>query len=401
MNTPESMTDVAIIGGGPAGATAAALLAPHVRVVVLERERFPRFHIGESLLPAALPVFAELGFDAAQAGHQFKAGARFHDEVTGRREEYMFADGLGGFPDHAFQVERSIFDAQLLAIARERGAEVRHGVTIRAVEFLPGGVRVHSEGESIRARYLVDASGHRALLARQLRALVPLRDFGRAAVFGHHDNLGDDALAFIGSQGNVEVLRVEEGWAWAIPLQGRRLSVGVVTTQGPIEPSLLARTIERSPLLRRLTAGTSSTSPTLVGDYSYRNERSFGAHYCCVGDAACFLDPVFSSGVSLALQHARAMVEVLQPALADGREGEPDLMMSTMATMSAAYRCFSALIYRFYHSAMLDNLFLGTDPDPRMRAGLISMLAGDVWRDDNPFQELVLASVRRPVPDAR
>ena len=178
--------DVIVIGAGPTGSTTAGLLAQAgVRVLVLEREVFPRFHVGESLLPADLAIFARLGVSPAKAGFLYKGGAEFFDEAIGCRASYLFADGLPGTPDHAFQVERSKFDHWLAENARHLGADVRYGVRAQAVETDETCVRVRTAGETFTARYLVDATGLDALIARRDRAAQPIVDFGLAATFTH------------------------------------------------------------------------------------------------------------------------------------------------------------------------------------------------------------------------
>ena len=167
--------DVIVAGAGPAGSTAAHLLvkAGH-RVLVLESERFPRFHIGESLLPVDLAVFARLGYEPAGCGHQHKRGACFLDEATGRCATFEFAQGLAGTPDHAFQVERAAFDWELAQLAEAAGVELRYGCRVSSVEFAADGVTVHVGPASLRARFFVDATGQKLLLGRQFASVEPI-----------------------------------------------------------------------------------------------------------------------------------------------------------------------------------------------------------------------------------
>jgi flavin-dependent dehydrogenase len=385
--------DVIVVGGGPAGAACANLLATagH-QVVVLEAASFPRFSLGESLLPSALPLLHRLGFDLGEHGYLRKDGAEFFDEALGEYELYDFADALPGGPRFAYQVERAPFDHALLTLARSAGATVCEGVRITRVALGEAGVTAKSDDGTWRGRYLVDATGRGCILGRSLRSIEPLHALGRACVFAHFRDLAAPAWAELSSTGNVKVLRVPDGWLWAIPLAGERLSVGLVTTRGKLEPALLHQAIAASPLLRRLTATASRTPVGLTGDWSYRNQRSFGPRWATIGDAAGFLDPVFSSGVALALEAGSHLADRLDSALEQGEEAQADLMEPLAAHMRHGYRCFHTLIYRFYQKAMFDNLLLAGDPDPEMRAGLITMLAGDVWRDDNRFQNLVMNS---------
>ncbi|MCG8588801.1 MAG: FAD-dependent oxidoreductase [Proteobacteria bacterium] len=386
--------DVIVVGGGPAGSTAAALLAEAGHdVLLLERERFPRFHVGESLLPIDIPLLERLGVRLAEGPYRYKRGADFLDEQTGDFARYNFADGLDGTPDHAFQVERSLFDAALLDAARTRGADVRMAEPVRSVAVAPEVVRVESAGGVHEARYLVDASGQSALLAKQWGGVAPIPEFGRAAAFRHYRGVAPQVADELGREGNIQVLMLPDGWAWVIPLHGDTVSIGVVRRRA-LRPEELDREVADSPHLSRITAGARPGDAHRISNFSYRNTEPSGARYCCVGDAACFLDPVFSSGVALAMLGAETAVGLLSPALAARSEDEPSLMKPWRGHMDVIYRSFSALIHRFYHTRMIDNLFFAERPDPAIRRGLITVLSGDVWRDDNPFQQLLERSRR-------
>jgi len=180
-----------------------------------------------------------------------------------------------------------------------------------------------------------------------------------------------------------------------IPLAGRRLSVGAVMRSGVVDEELALRQIAASPLLRRLTAGAQQGLRQRVADYSYACTDTHGPRRAAIGDAAGFLDPVFSSGVTIALTSAANLVDRLLPALAEGREADAELMAPLSRESAVAYRSFHMIAHRFYNSRLLDNVFFAGDPDPELRAGLISILAGDVWREDNRFQKMMLAATRR------
>lgn len=386
--------DVVIVGGGPAGSTAASLLAAQgADVLVLERDAFPRFRIGESLLPIDLPIFERLGFRPTTDEYVRKAGAIFHDDTNGNRTTFRFAEGLPGTPDHAWQVERAVFDDTLLRLASGAGARVEHGVHVEHVDLEhPDRVRLDTSAGPIEARYLLDATGPRALTGKQKQAIDPIRGFGIAAVFAHWAPIADDIFEelTVAREGHIGVLIEEFGWGWVIPLAGKRLSVGFVTKNKDVGPDLYWKTVEQSSYVKPLVRGATPSEPRMVGNFSFINRLPSGARYHCIGDAAAFLDPVFSSGVSLGMLGAELAADLLGPALAAGEEGDPDLMTGTQARMKHAYESFGSLIHRFYNTKLVDHVFFHPEPDTAVRAGIISVLAADVWRDDNAFQKSIL-----------
>ncbi len=391
--------DVIVIGAGPTGSTAAGLLSKAgVRTLVLEREVFPRFHVGESLLPADLAIFARLGVSPASAGFLYKGGAEFIDERSGGHATYPFSDALPGTPDHAFEVERSKFDHWLAENARRLGADVRYGARVVSADADADGVRVATTTETWRARYLVDATGLDALLARRARTADTIVDFGLGATFTHFEQIDPEVEHELCTtdRGNVKILFVEGGWCWVIPLGGRKFSTGHVTRKKGLEPEWLLERIEESPFLSRITRGALRRNrPGIQASFSFHGRRQHGARFACVGDAGCFLDPIFSSGISLGMLAAEHIVDILVPALERGTEARPDLLDEHARHMSVAYDVFATLIHSFYHSNFLHDLFFSRDQDPLLRRGLTSVLAADVWRTDNPFQEMLMSSKRR------
>ncbi len=387
--------DVVVVGAGPAGSTVAALLAQRgLRVLVLEKEAFPRFHIGESLLPITIPVLERLGVEPRADTFVFKRGAEFVCEETGIRRRFGFAGALSGCPASSWHVERAAFDTVLRDRALALGAEVRHGETVTGVEIEPDRVRVRTGSGTVTGRFFIDASGQDRLLAQQSRTVEPYRRFGAAAVFTHFEGYGDATQQELGPGNEIRIMLRPEGWGWIIPLPGRRLSIGIVS-KGKVSREVLDHGLLAGPLVTRWTAGAERLQTRVIRNFSYRNTEPAGPRFAAIGDAACFLDPVFSSGVMLAMRSAEALADTLGPALEAGTEAAPDLHAGHQLHMDRAYRTFAAFIDRFYNSHFARTVFLGETVGTELYRGVLSVLAGDVWRRDNAFQEMLLRARQR------
>ncbi len=389
--------DVVIAGAGPGGSASAIRLAEEgYRVLVLEKETFPRFHIGESLLPAAELITTALGVEIDPNQFLFKAGAQFVCERTGRVQAFDFDEALPGPQRYAWHVERSVLDTLLRDRARDAGAEVRHGVTVDAVEFDAEGVGVRSDAGEIRARYFIDATGQARLLAKQFDAVHPYDRFGKAAVYTRFNGIGEAARAEFAPKNDIRIVMIPDGWLWAIPLVDRRLSVGMVSRLPGLRKERLDEYLATSALFGRLLAGAEREETGLIGNYSFENRAASGPRYACVGDAASFIDPIFSSGISLALARGIEVADRLMPALEQGGEGAPDLMAPMETAQRRGYDTFAALVHRFYNTRFVDNMIFGAPAQGRHRPGVVSVLAGDVYRHDNDFQDMLLRSRRNP-----
>ena len=391
--------DVIVAGAGPAGSASAAFLARlgH-KVLVLEKEHFPRFHIGESLLPASSPILAELGVEMDGETFLFKRGAQFVCERTDRLQVFSFEEAMPGPPRSAFQVERAHFDKALADRAREAGADVRHGVRVNKVD-IDDEVRVEtSEGLEV-GRFFIDATGQDRFLARKHKSVRPYKHFGRAAVFTHYEGLTDEGWAQVGDGHDIRIMMIEDGWSWVIPLAGRRLSVGVVLRKQGITREHLEEHLASSPLIKAMTAGATRLETRLLGNYSFKNAIPSGKRFACIGDASCFIDPVFSSGVTLALTSAKEATALLSAALQAGTEDDPELMTPIREATAQGYETFAALVHRFYNTKIVDNLIFGAPADGELRPSVVSVLGGDVFREDNPFRDMLLQSRATPWRD--
>ncbi len=393
--------DVIVAGAGPGGSACAALLAQGgLSVLVIEKAEFPRFQIGESLLPGCMPVLARLGIDATDDAFVYKRGAEFVCEDSGRSQCFAFSEALEGCAEHAWHVDRSLFDMRLRDRARELGATVRHGEAVTDVALAAEAVDVTSRSvepgagraETVRvdrARYFIDATGQNRLLARRSQSVRHDERFGKAAVYAHFDGVGDAYDEVFQGVNDIRIMLREDGWGWIIPLPERRVSIGLVSRervgQTELDAGLLA-----GPLAAKLTAGARRGETRIVGNYSYENTSPFGARYATVGDARSFIDPVFSSGVTLALRGADGLADAVLGGFARGEEAQPHLTRDHATSMRRAYDTFGALVGRFYHGSFAESFFLRRMPDYELRRGVMSVLAGDVWRSDNPFQEMLL-----------
>lgn len=392
--------DVGVIGAGPAGSTMAGLLAQKGwRVVVFEKDQFPRFHIGESLLPHAIPVLQKLGLELDAAPFALKkAGARFVAEDEGKNFRFDFRNTLPGCFPHAYQVDRAAFDLALAQRAQAHGAEVRFGQAVSGWEEQEGAVRVFGTWGETTCRYLVDASGQQSLMSRAQRTKDRVRGLGKLGTFTHYENVRSSAAQDVFAQGDILIMLTRnEGWGWAIPLAGNRLSVGVVLKDGqPVVPAEEAmRDYLSSPLLKQVLEGATQSAPLRrIADYSYYNRAPSTPRVASLGDARAFLDPVFSSGITLAVFTAQELAGKVAAALSAGL---PLDLEAFHAEMGRGYQTFQRIIERFYRPGWARRTFFLEDKAEDLIQQVTTVLAGDVWRHDNPFQNKLLAGNRSAV----
>lgn len=405
--------DIGIIGGGPAGAATAAYLArAGLSCVIFERELFPRPHVGESLVPSSTRVFKELGFldQMETAGFPRKYGAAWTTTEKGP----VYADSFEGLePDcnvnirfeerqqpgvdrnYTFHVDRGKFDLLLLQHAQRLGATIYEGVRVQGVDFAePGRPRINftiaNQQVQTRVRMVVDASGRRTLLGNQLKLRIQDSVFDQYAVHTWFDGY-DRSLFSVGtSQGDfiyIHFLPLTNTWVWQIPITETVTSIGVVTQKKNFAKSQSARQeffwncVDSRPELAGGLRSARQIRPFKEeGDYSYAMKQICGDNFVLVGDAARFVDPVFSTGVSIALNSARfASADILQAAERGdfGKESFKNFE-TTLRQGTKNWYDFISIYYR------LNVLFTAFVQDERYRIDIVKLLQGDVYDEEAP-----------------
>jgi len=381
--------DVLVIGGGPAGSTVSTFLADRGRRVgVIEKDVHPRFHIGESLLPLSMPVFERLGVteQVAEIG-MIKYGAEFVSPWTGASRTYYFGGALDKAYPYAYQVKRDQLDRILIDNAAARGVEVHQGSRVVDAELGMGSKRVQlrdADGaeRTVTARYIIDASGRDTFIARKLGIKHRNPNHNSAAIFSHFENArrleGND-------EGNISVFWFDHGWFWFIPFRDGTVSVGAVCwpdymkSRSADVDTFLLQTIELCPpLAERLRDARTLMPARATGNFSYQSEHMFGSGYMLLGDAYAFVDPVFSSGVHIALNSAVHAVDIVEAALRNDPALER-LQSEYAERIGTALADFSWFIYRITQPAMR-SLFLKPRNTLRIKEAILSLLAGDLFR---------------------
>lgn len=392
----KEITQVLVVGAGPSGSTVSALLhAQNIKVTVIEKALFPRFSIGESLLPACMEVVEQAGMlDAVnQAGFQYKDGAAFRRE--GVYTQFNFTDKFTSGPGTTFQVQRGSFDKVLADSASDQGVEIRYQHELLEMEFV--GERslltVNDENGNpyqIEADYVLDASGFGRVLPRMLNLEEPSCLPPRKAIFTHIvDNIdvGDDQY-----DRNKILISVHpdnhDVWYWLIPFSNGICSFGIVG-----EPEFfdnypddkieaIKQLASEEAGLQQLLANAEYPNPAgELGGYSANVKHLATSHYALLGNAGEFLDPVFSSGVTIAMKSAQYAAECVVRQL----NGEKvDWQQDYAAPLMVGVNTFRTYVEGWYNGTLQDVIFY-QKPNPRIKQMISSILAGYAWDTENPY----------------
>lgn len=386
--------DVAVIGAGPAGSVASALLRKKgYQVCVLEKQHFPRFVIGESLLPHCMEMLEEAGFaDAVRAepGFQLKNGAAF--SWGSRYTEFDFTDKFSDGPGTTYQVRRAVFDKILIGEAAKQGVEVRFGHGVTAFDNSGDFARLNIEtdtGESyeLTAKFVLDASGYGRVLPRLLNLETPSHLPPRQAHFTHID----DNITHPKFDRNKILITTHpqhrDVWIWLIPFGDNRCSIGVVGTPDKLvgeSETVLKKFVYECPMLNEILdkAVWENDFPfRSIQGYSANVKSLYGRHFALLGNAAEFLDPVFSSGVTIALHSAKLAADLLAKQLEGGTADWDTEFAEPLMIGVDTFRTYVDGWYDF----RFQNVVYAPDRSPEISRMLSSILAGYAWDTENPF----------------
>ncbi len=400
--------DVAVIGGGPGGATLATFLArAGHRCVVFEQSKFPRYHIGESLIPHTHGIFERLGFLPQLRASAFpvKHSVRFVSDNGKESVPFYFSETIPGERARTWQVERSQFDQMMLDLARANGVEVHEQVGIDHVLFEDGraaGVQiVPADGSrvDVKAKVVVDASGRACVIGRQLGLRSPLPELRKASAWGYFR--GGRRLPGIDAGETTMFLIPGSGWFWYIPLPDDIVSVGIVadpeyifSESEDMETAFTREVARCAPLADRLSASQRVGPVRGSRHLAYLNRQTCGDGWVMIGDARAFLDPIYSSGLYLALGSAELAARCIDDALKN-----QDVSAARLGAFEPALWKGVDVVRRLIHAFYDPNFSFPKFAErfPEHRAALIDCLVGDVIKDMSAFTE-ALAQMTAPPP---
>jgi flavin-dependent dehydrogenase len=388
--------DCVVIGGGPGGSTLSTLLVQMGwNVALLEKEVFPRFRIGESLLPFSMPIMRKTGFYERLDGGKYirKYGASFVDGRNNKEIYFRFdGDSLESREPFAFEVDREAFDSDLLAYAKEQGVSVFQPESANDIIFEGSQVRIIGDTEEFVTPYVADATGRMALIGNKLKLRKSNPDLNNVAVFAQYKGVKRKEGR---EEGDIVIgVLPDQSWSWTIPFRGEITSVGVVTSASKIDKGVagledfVERRLSEIPKFReRMESATKVNQVRVVSNYSHTCETIVGDRWICVGDAGMFLDPIFSSGVHLSMSGASFAANVLvQASKRTLPLNHPEFDYEGIVRKGA--KRFHWIIRMFY-----DTDFVGAMERamalPHMKEAFTGIVAGDVWNENNAVFKMV------------
>jgi flavin-dependent dehydrogenase len=382
--------DAVIIGGGPAGSITAMSLAKKGRkVIVFEKTPFPRFHIGESFLPATYDRLKELGLEPVikSLPHVPKFGAQFSMGYGGKLLDIDFCDGFCPC-DETFNIERSIFDMALLEEAKKAGAVVRQPVNVKEILSLADGdVRVLTDDGEIRAKWLLDASGQGTVIGRHFGTRMTTQEphLRKIAYFNQFENVKRPPGK---KEGHPLIAMMDEGWFWLIPLNPQKTSIGMVLDADVAKTIMREKNIPQEKMLQwgiancpivkeRMSEAKGPDTNMIAADFSYTCPPYAGEGYFMVGDSATFQDPIFSTGVSVAVNSAIGVSKYVDDILA-GRISPGRARKKYTAHLKESTGTLFQLIRQYYDHSFRELFLVGSGPI-QIHKAVIAVLAGNVF----------------------
>jgi len=383
--------EVVVVGGGPGGSICSARLAQlGYKVLVLEKVHFPRFHLGESLLPQSLQILDAVGvLDTVKDRFITKNGARFHDDRNGAKARFGFDMAFDPKFPFAFQVPRDEFDEILLRHSQKLGVDVREGWTVTQVRF-EGSRAVGVEAKdpdgklhTFDARFVVDATGRDALLAHVARTTERIDGLDKTSFFSHYRGVPRVCGP---EEGDIDIVIFGGGWFWFIPFKDGRTSVGAVVSSDWVKAhrsagdatAMLQAAIDESPTAKEFTANAERLWPALdAADFSYRVRERAGDGWLMVGDAGGFIDPLFSSGAHIAMTTGSRAATAIDEALRAGDVSKARFD-AWAADTHIGCETFINAVRAFYGGGLLKYLF-AEKQHTVLRRSITSLLSGDVF----------------------